>query len=53
MGGGGGGGGVIYNASYPISAGVYNVTVGDGGTGAPQAGSSGTTRSSSIHNTSN
>jgi hypothetical protein len=35
MGGGGGAGGVMYNAAYPLSSGIYNVTVGGGGTGAP------------------
>ncbi len=42
MGGGGGGGGVIYNNSYTITSGsVINVTVGNGGSGAPAAGTSG------------
>ncbi|MFA5795483.1 MAG: DUF2341 domain-containing protein [Candidatus Brocadiia bacterium] len=41
MGGGGGGGGVIYNPSYTITAGVMNITVGAGGTGAPAAGTNG------------
>jgi hypothetical protein len=30
-GGGGGAGGVIYNSSFPITAGSYTITVGDGG----------------------
>jgi hypothetical protein len=34
MGGGGGGGGVIYNGSYPITAGGYLVSIGAGGAGA-------------------
>ena len=42
MGGGGGGGGVIYNNAYTITSGsVINVTVGNGGSGAPAAGTSG------------
>jgi len=45
--GGGGGGGVVYNASYPVSAQTYAVTVGAGGSGAtettsPAASPSGT-----------
>ena len=32
-GGGGGAGGVIYSSSYSISAGSYNVVIGDGGLG--------------------
>ena len=36
MGGGGGGGGVIYNSAYTATSGsVINVTVGNGGSGAP------------------
>ena len=42
MGGGGGGGGVIYNSSYAVTQGTaITVTVGNGGTGAPAAGTSG------------
>lgn len=42
MGGGGGGGGVIYNPSYAVTQGTaITVTVGNGGTGAPAAGTSG------------
>ncbi len=47
MGGGGGAGGLIYNPAYPISTGSYTVTVGAGGTGfndygsSPRAGSNG------------
>ena len=42
MGGGGGGGGVIYNSSYSVTQGTaITVTVGNGGTGAPAAGTSG------------
>jgi hypothetical protein len=40
MGGGGGSGGVIYNPAYPISAGTYGVTIGGGGPGYPDYGSS-------------
>jgi hypothetical protein len=36
MGGGGGGGGVIYNSAYTATSGsIINVTVGNGGSGAP------------------
>ena len=39
MGGGGGGGGVIYNSSYAVTQGTaVTVTVGNGGYGAPAAG---------------
>jgi hypothetical protein len=31
----GGGGGVIYNTNFPVSAGIYPITVGAGGAGAP------------------
>ena len=42
MGGGGGGGGVVYNNSYTATSGsVINVTVGNSGSGAPAAGTSG------------
>jgi hypothetical protein len=42
MGGGGGGGGVIYNSSYAVTQGTaVTVTVGNGGTGAPAAGTNG------------
>jgi hypothetical protein len=42
MGGGGGGGGVIYNSSYAVTQGAaVTVTVGNGGTGAPAAGTNG------------
>ena len=42
MGGGGGGGGVLYSSSYAITRGsTITVTVGNGGTGAPAAGTSG------------
>jgi hypothetical protein len=42
MGGGGGGGGVIYSSSYAITRGsTITVTVGNGGTGAPAAGTNG------------
>lgn len=34
-GGGGGGGGVTYAAKYPITAGTYSITVGNGGDGQP------------------
>jgi len=35
MGGGGGGGGVVEKSSFPVTPGVYPVTVGAGGAGAP------------------
>ena len=39
MGGGGGGGGVVYNSSYAVTQGTtVTVTVGNGGYGAPAAG---------------
>ena len=42
MGGGGGGGGVIYNSAYTATSGsIINVTVGNSGSGAPAAGTSG------------
>ena len=42
MGGGGGGGGVIHNTNYTVIAGTpITVTVGNGGIGAPAAGTSG------------
>ena len=42
MGGGGGGGGVLYNTSYPVTPGSgINVIVGNGGAGAPAAGTNG------------
>ena len=42
MGGGGGGGGVIYNSSYAVTANTpITVTVGNGGVGAPAAGTNG------------
>jgi len=42
MGGGGGGGGVVYNSSYAVTQGTaVTVTVGNGGTGAPAAGTNG------------
>ncbi len=41
MGGGGGGGGVIYNTSFPVTAGSYPITIGAGGTGGPAANSVG------------
>ncbi len=34
-GGGGGAGAVIYKTSYSLSTGIYNITVGSGGAGAP------------------
>jgi hypothetical protein len=49
----GGGGGVVYSSAYPISAGTYNVTIGNGGT-APQSqaaatlGNGGTTAFNNI-----
>ena len=43
VGGGGGGGGVIYNSAYPVTPGnAYTVTIGAGGTGAPNGSSAGT-----------
>lgn len=47
MGGGGGAGGLVYNPAFPISAGSYTCTVGQGGPGfndygsSPRAGSNG------------
>ena len=42
IGGGGGGGGVVYNSSYTATSGsIINVTVGNGGSGAPAGGTSG------------
>ena len=42
MGGGGGGGGVIYRTDYPVTPGTpITATVGNGGAGAPAAGTSG------------
>jgi hypothetical protein len=42
MGGGGGGGGVVYNSSYAVTQGTaVTVTVGNGGAGAPAAGTNG------------
>ena len=42
IGGGGGGGGVVYNNSYTATSGsIINVTVGNGGSGAPAGGTSG------------
>lgn len=41
MGGGGGGGGVIRNSAYHVTAGNKTVTVGNGGNGAPAAGTLG------------
>lgn len=38
-GGGGGAGGLIYNASYPLTTGTYNITVGSGGAGVLMAAS--------------
>ena len=40
MGGGGGAGGFI-DTTFTLSAGTYNITVGQGGTGAPAAGTNG------------
>lgn len=40
MGGGGGAGGLIYNPAYPVSIGAYSVTIGGGGTGYNDYGSS-------------
>lgn len=41
MGGGGGGGGVISNTAYTVTASPITVTVGEGGAGAPAAGTGG------------
>lgn len=42
MGGGGGGGGVVYNSSFAVTSGTsYTVTVGAGGSGAPEGGFAG------------
>jgi hypothetical protein len=40
-GGGGGGGDVIYNASFSLDIGTYDVTVGDGGLGSTSNSSKG------------
>lgn len=36
-----GGGGVVYNAAFPLTSQSYTVTVGNGGSGAPAAGTNG------------
>jgi hypothetical protein len=41
MGGGGGGGGVVYDPSHALIKGSISVTVGNGGTGGPAAGTNG------------
>ena len=51
MGGGGGGGGVVYSAAYDVTPGeTINITIGQGGSGAP-SGTSGPRGSNGSNST--